>query len=51
MNHVSVEALNTGQMIKRRQTVQQQSYGHCDINKIVDIKVYSFHHILILTVL
>jgi hypothetical protein len=51
MNHVSVEALTTGRMIKRRLTVQQQSYRHCDSNNNVDIKAYSFHHILILTVL
>ena len=51
MNHVSFEALTTGRMIKRRLTVQQQSYRHCDSNANVDIKAYTFHHILILTVL
>ena len=51
MNHASVEALTTARMIKWRLTVQQQSYRHCDSNKNVDTKAYSFHHILILTVL
>ena len=51
MNHVSVEALTTGRMKKRRQIVQQQRYRHCDSNTNVDIKANSFHHILILTVL
>jgi hypothetical protein len=50
MNHVSVEALTTGCMIKRRLIVQQQRYRHCDRNTNVYIKAYSFHHILILTV-
>ena len=51
MNHASVEALTTGRIIKRRLIVQQQNYRHCDSNKNVDIKAYSFYHILILTVL
>jgi hypothetical protein len=30
MNHVNVEALTTGRMIKWRLIVQKQSYRHCD---------------------